>query len=206
VTPRAARPEDAQAVAALLRAAFGRAEEAALVAALRAEGAVAVELVAEAERGELLGHLLLSRMRVAGASALALAPLAVAPRAQRRGVGTALLRHGLALAVTREECWCLVLGEPAYYARFGFSAAAAAGVTGVPWAGHPAFQARALRPGVSPPTGPARYACAFGLPDPETPPADPGETEDAHDRTAALRSAEHLRPHPARRDPLQEGP
>lgn len=58
-------------------------------------------------------------------------------------------------------------GQAPWYARFGFSAAAAARITSVPWAGHPAFAARALRPGVAPLSGPARYACAFGLPDPE---------------------------------------
>lgn len=165
MTPRAARPDDAAAIAALVAAAFGRGEEAALVAALRAEGAAAIELVAAAPDGALLGHVLFSPMTVGDAPALALAPLAVAPAAQRRGIGAALVRHGLALAEARREGWCLVLGEPAYYGRFGFTAAAA--VTGVPWAGHPAFQARRLQPASAPLAGVARYACAFGLPSPE---------------------------------------
>jgi putative acetyltransferase len=165
---RAASPVDAPAVAALLRMAFDGEAEAALVAALHAEGAVAIELVAEAAQGGILGHVLFSPMRVGGTPALALAPLSVVAAARRRGIGAALVREGLARAASRSEGWCLVLGEPGYYGRFGFSAAAASGVAGVPWAGHPAFQALRLRDDAPPLSGAARYACAFGLPPPET--------------------------------------
>ncbi len=163
---RAAAETDAPAIAGLLDAAFGGQGESALVAALRAEGAVVLELVAERD-GLVLGHLLFSAMRVGEEAALALAPLAVAPEAQGGGVGSALLREGLArIAARRSESLVMVLGEPGYYGRFGFSPALAAAVTGVPWSGHPAFQALRLRPGPVP-EGPARYACAFGASAPE---------------------------------------
>ena len=163
MTIRPARPADAPAIAALLHAAFNGEAEAALVAALREAGDVAIELVAEAPGGEVLGHVLFSPMMVGATPALALAPLAVVPRAQLKGIGSALLREGLVRAAARPEAWCLVLGEPDYYGRFGFRAALAAQVTGVPWAGHPAFQALPLVSGAPPLNGDARYAPAFGM-------------------------------------------
>ncbi len=163
---RPARPADAPAIAALLRAAFGGTAEADLVAALRAAGDAAIELVAEAD-GRIVGEVLFSPMRVGSEPALALAPLAVAPAAERQGIGSALVRAGLDLARERPEGWCLVLGAPRYYGRFGFAAAAAAGVSGVPWAGREAFQALRLRTGARALIGAARYACAFGLASPE---------------------------------------
>ena len=158
---RAAVATDAPAIAALLRAAFRGEAEAMLVARLRAESAVAIELVAEVPDGAILGHILFSPLRVGGVPALALAPLSVAPEAQRQGIGAALAREGLAQAALRPEGWCLVLGEPGYYARFGFSPDAAATVTGVPWSGHPAFQALRLRADAAPLAGEVRYADAF---------------------------------------------
>jgi predicted N-acetyltransferase YhbS len=53
-----------------------------------------------------------------------------------------------------------VLGDPAYYARFGF--VPARGITGAPWCSHAAFQALSLVPGLATPRGVVRYACAFG--------------------------------------------
>jgi putative acetyltransferase len=156
---REARPEDLSGLLALLRAAFGGEVEAELVARLFALPAdVALCLVAEDPPA---GMVLFSRMEVGGEPALALAPLAVAPGRQRQGIGSALVREGLAQCRARALAPCvLVLGEPGYYGRFGFSAAPAAGVTGLPWSGHPAFQALALRPGFVP-RGEARYAAAF---------------------------------------------
>lgn len=163
---------DTAAIRALLRAAFGGEAEAELVDRLRAEpGAVRLSLLAERRRdGRLVGQILFSAMAVGDDPAvLALAPLAVAPEMQRQGIGAALVRRGLALCRRRGLGRAvLVLGEPDYYGRYGFSAAAAREVTGVPWAGHPAFQARSLRPSpamaAAPPVaGDARYACAFGI-------------------------------------------
>jgi putative acetyltransferase len=161
---------DAAGVRALLLAAFGGPDEADLVEALRAEeGAVVAALLAvdEAAAGTVVGHVLFSRvagLTAGGAAvpAVALAPLAVAPAWQRRGIGAALVRRGLALCRRRGAALALVLGDPDWYGRLGFSAAAARGIGGVPWAGHPAFAARALRPRMGDAGGRARYACAFG--------------------------------------------
>lgn len=159
MTPRPARDIDAAAIDALLREAFGGAEEAVLVAALRAEGAVVVELVTEDVTG-ITGHILFSAAPIGATSAVALAPLSVASAARRQGVGAALVRDGLARCAAAGTEAAHVLGEPAYYARFGFRPAP--DVTGAAWCGHPAFQAMALLPGAGL-SGAVRYARAFGV-------------------------------------------
>jgi putative acetyltransferase len=76
--------------------------------------------------GRVIGHVLFSKLK-APMKALGLAPVAVHPSFQRQGIGLALIREGLALA--KEEGWtCVfVLGDPAYYGRFGFRAESAKG-------------------------------------------------------------------------------
>ena len=115
---RPERPADAPAIAALLAQAFGGADEAGLVTALRHDGDLALSLVAEAG-GAALGHVALSPL-TAPAPAFALAPLAVHPALQGRGLGAALVRAALTAAGDHAV---VVLGDPAYYARFGFAPA-----------------------------------------------------------------------------------
>ncbi|WP_128254220.1 GNAT family N-acetyltransferase [Falsirhodobacter deserti] len=112
--------EDDRKIRKLLIDAFGRPDEADLVAALRRDGAVAQALVAEVE-GEIVGYLMLSHLD-APFSACALAPLAVAPMWQRQGIGAALIE-----AIDTGCDAIFVLGDPAYYSRFGFSTDLATG-------------------------------------------------------------------------------
>jgi putative acetyltransferase len=127
---------DREAICELQRRAFDGPGEAKLVDELRQSGAMAISLVAE--QGErIVGHILFSKLEAStprmGAAlvpplrALALAPIGVDPGLQRQGIGSALIRKGLERA--REEGWAaiFVLGEPAYYRRFGFSVEAAKG-------------------------------------------------------------------------------
>ncbi len=151
-------PADAPAVAALLTAAFGGPAEAGLVAALRTAGDAAIALVAEDPAGGIAGHILLSPMR-APFPALSLAPLAVAPGRQGAGLGAALVRAALAQAEAEGWRGVFVLGDPAYYGRFGFTAEAAAGFES-PYAG-PAFQALALGGPLPAQAGAAAHAPAF---------------------------------------------
>ena len=141
---RYARPADHAAIAAVIAAAFGRADEADLVARLRADEDVMFELVAE-EAGEVVGHILFSRLwadRSELYAALAPAGRASRPAASRPGLGPGPRRPGMRSASSaRTACWCWA--HPAYYPRFGFSAAAAAQVR-APYAGSPAFMALAL--------------------------------------------------------------
>jgi putative acetyltransferase len=120
---REERPEDARAVAEVNERAFGQPEEARLVAELRRRGASEVSLVAERE-GKVVGHILFTRVtlgdpRFAGAAA-GLAPMAVLPEEQRAGIGSALVRTGLARCAERGFAAVVVLGHPEYYPRFGF--------------------------------------------------------------------------------------
>lgn len=136
---------DLPALIALQDAAFGTPFEGQLVADL-IKGDLAAISLAAIEGGRIVGHILFSPLvaEIDGDTALALslAPLAVYPDCQRRGIGTALTRAGLAKAA--ETGWeaVIVLGDPEFYARFGFSAALAAGFDS-PFAG-PAFMALEL--------------------------------------------------------------
>jgi putative acetyltransferase len=121
-------PEHAAPIRSILVAAFPGDAEANLVENLRAKGDLALALVAEAPHA-VWGYVAFPRLTVrtpAGpVRAFGLAPLAVAPDAQRRGIGSALVREGLRLLGSRDEQLIFVLGDPAYYSRFGFDLAAA---------------------------------------------------------------------------------
>jgi putative acetyltransferase len=122
-------PSDHEAIAKLNDRAFGGTFESELIDRLRADGLVAASLVAEDE-SSILGHILLSRLDVTAGrrklNALALAPMAVIPERQRQGIGSALVRAAIEAARDAEADVIVVLGHPAFYPRFGFSAARAA--------------------------------------------------------------------------------
>jgi putative acetyltransferase len=138
-------PGDRAEVREVHRLAFGQDDEGRLVDALRDEGFARVSLVAEAA-GRVVGHILFSDMSImtptGPVGALALAPLAVVPEAQRRGIGSRLVREGLAICAEGSHRVVLVVGHPGFYPRFGFSAELARRLSS-PYAG-PAFQAREL--------------------------------------------------------------
>ena len=128
---REERPGDHAAIRAVVTAAFGRADEADLVDALRANGDSVLSLVAEEDR--IIGHVLFSRM-AAPFRALGLAPVAVLPDRQRFGVGCSLIRAGLEAAHHAGWQGAFVFGNPDFYRRFGFDASLAAGFAS-PYAG-----------------------------------------------------------------------
>lgn len=142
---RYATPLDHSAIAGVVEAAFGRPDEARLVERLRADGDVMFELVA-VEDGEVAGHILFSRLWADRIELYAaLAPLAVDPARQRMGLGSALVRAALDCAPEFGAAGLLVLGDPAYYGRFGFARETALGVAS-PFSAFAAFQALALEP------------------------------------------------------------
>lgn len=143
---RFARALDRPAIADVVEAAFGQADEARLVERLRDAGDVLFELVAE-EAGAVTGHVLFSRLWVDRAELFAaLAPLAVRPGLQRGGVGSDLVRRGLEQAREFGAHGVLVLGHQAYYPRFGFAPETTAHVR-APYSGSPGFMGLALEPG-----------------------------------------------------------
>lgn len=166
LTIRVREPADDAAIRALNDAAFGGRAESILVEALRLDRYAAVELVA-VERGAIVGHILFSRldMTVDGrtVSTLSLAPMAVRPDRQRRGVGSALVRHGLEQARSLGWQAVIVLGHPDYYPRFGFDAELAHKLA-APFSGD-AFMALELTPDALRGTGGRIvYPPAFGQP------------------------------------------
>ncbi len=130
------RPElagDYEAIARVVEAAFGRAEEARLVERIRASEQYVPELSLVAEEdGELVGHVMFSYVTLIGDDeerlVLELAPLAVTPERQNDGIGSSLVRAGLELADARGEPLVAVLGHPSYYPRFGFEPASEYGI------------------------------------------------------------------------------
>ncbi|MDQ3695792.1 MAG: N-acetyltransferase [Chloroflexota bacterium] len=151
-------PADFTAIRAVVNAAFPGPAEARLVDRLRADGDAVYSLVA-VEDVAVVGHVMFSRM-TAPVRALGLGPLAVAPGRQRTGIGRRLVHSGLARA--RDDGWeaVFVLGDPAYYQRFGFTATFAAGFTS-PYAG-PHLMGLALGDDpLATTTGRIAYALAF---------------------------------------------
>ena len=129
---RAERPEDLAGIRAVLSASFATPAERTLVDALRGTEAWEPDLsIVAVDAGEVVGYALLSRLILATAyrdlPALALGPVAVLPEMQRAGIGAAVVREALS---RRGDRLVVVLGDPAYYGRFGFVPGAAHGVTG----------------------------------------------------------------------------
>jgi len=140
-------PADILAIRAVNEAAFETGAEAALVDALRENGKFTLSLVADAE-SEIVGHILFTdiAMEPGGAETrmLGLAPMAVRPEWQGKGIGSALVRRGL------EDCrelgyrGVVVLGHPGFYPRFGFTHASRHGISCAYEVPDEAFMALAL--------------------------------------------------------------
>ena len=130
---RTERPGDMLPVYELVSAAFGRPDEAELVNRLRECGAAVVTMVEE-EEYEFMGHLMLSPITIDGQEGpwLGLAPVAVHPDWQGQGIGSDLVREGLDTALEMDWKAVVVLGDPAYYGRFGFMSNARLTLDGVP--------------------------------------------------------------------------
>jgi putative acetyltransferase len=170
-------------------AAFGRPDEARLAARLRQEASPLVSLVAE-QGGRVVGHVLFSPVTVEGdrpnpaaaslasgslragapfartgqaeLAAGALGPVGVLPDAQGRGTGAALIRAGIEACRALDWRILFVLGNPAYYARFGFDLAAPRGLHYASHAFDAAFQVQELAPGaLALVSGWVRYHGAF---------------------------------------------
>jgi putative acetyltransferase len=154
-------PDDVPAIAAVTMAAFGPVETRLLADLRKDEGWLpALSLVAILD-GAVIGHVVCTRGYVDSTPVLGLGPIGVQPEQQRRGVGQALMHTMLGAADATDEPLIALLGDPAFYRRFGFITASELSISAPDpsWGHH--FQARALS--ACPPdlTGAFRYASPF---------------------------------------------
>ncbi|MFB6841684.1 GNAT family N-acetyltransferase [Streptomyces sp. NPDC056361] len=162
---------DVAAIRRVVATAFGSeaapsATEADLVEALRLDADAwlpGLSYVAEAPDGTVAAHALITRCRVGGAPAAALAPVSVAPAYQRTGAGQAVVRAVLDAARLRGEPLVLVLGHPEYYPRFGFVRASEYGIKPGFEAPDEAMMALVVDDSVPVPAGTLVYPAAFGV-------------------------------------------
>jgi putative acetyltransferase len=135
---RLERPADAPVIRQVNELAFGQPAEADLVERLRQACGDAVSLVAVDDG--IVGHILFTPVVVEGGGrrvvGMGLAPMAVHPDWQRRGIGSQLVRSGMDIVRERGYPFVVVVGHPEYYPRFGFDRASAHGLTSQ-WEGMP---------------------------------------------------------------------
>lgn len=120
-------PVDAVGIDRLLRSVFQHDDEAELVHQLRRDGLLTLGVVATDDEGGIVGYVAFSPVDIDGEDRqwVGLAPLAVAADLRRQGIGERLVYEGLDALNEFGYRAVVVLGDPAYYARFGFTNAAA---------------------------------------------------------------------------------
>ncbi len=131
VTFRHESAVDRPRVTEILRLAFQEDVQATIVDALRRSSSPLLSLVAESD-GRVVGHLMFSVVTMDASpnfSAVQLSPVAVDPAYQRLGIGSALIRAGLTTCASQNWDAVFLVGDPRYYARFGFKMATPLGFT-----------------------------------------------------------------------------
>ena len=155
---------DAPAIRSVEELAFGEDDEATVVEMLRASDSIVLSLVA-VDVDRVVGHVLFSPVTVERSAPdsrwVALGPIGVLPDHQGRGIGSRLVREGLDVCRSRGFDGVVLLGDPGYYARFGFVRASDHGLTCV-YGDGPAFQVVELRQGaLEQVAGAVRFAPEF---------------------------------------------
>ena len=161
---RLENPEDIPSTRAVNESAFGQVNEANLVDLIRSRGKASLSLVA-ARNGRVLGHILFSPVTLDSQRynphGVGLAPVAVLPEYQNQGIGSRLIRAGLQMC--REAGWdfVIVVGNPAYYPRFGFIAGRCFGLSSS-YGDSEAYMVMELKPGaLKGAEGMAKYSPEF---------------------------------------------
>ena len=162
---RAEQPGDELAIRHVLLTAFATAQEAELVDRLRSNARLSISLIAECNNS-IIGQIAFNPVTLLSPSeisviGLGLAPLAVVPQRQRQGVGSQLVRAGLAACMESAVRFIVVLGESKYYERFGFQTASSLGITNE-YGVNDEFLIAVLSAAASLSPGLVRYAPEFG--------------------------------------------
>ena len=128
---RSEQPGDEAAIARVNDAAFGQADESRIIDAIRQAKRSSISLVA-VDGAAIVGHILFTPVSIESSAspvaAMSLAPMAVWPALQRRGIGSRLVREGLE-ECARTGCQAVVVvGHPEFYPRFGFRPASSYGL------------------------------------------------------------------------------
>lgn len=138
LTTRTEQPADIEAIFRVTEAAFrgrphSQGTEQFIVNALRKAGALSISLVAEMD-DRVVGHIAFSPVKISDGSTgwYALGPVSVEPFHQRRRIGSALVRAGLEELKQRGARGCVLVGNPAFYNRFGFASCPDLSMEGVP--------------------------------------------------------------------------
>ena len=166
---RPERPEDFGAISALVREAFASAahsdgEEHLLVSRLRDTDEYIPGLSLVAVRDNIVvGYVMFSEVRIGGQRAVALAPVAVSPEVQGKGIGKLLIAAGHKTAVGLGYTCSLVLGYPEYYSKFGYRPASGYGIVPPFEVPDEYFMACQLDSKSTMPQGVVAYSAAFGL-------------------------------------------
>lgn len=123
---RAEQPGDVEAISRITELAFrscpyGNHTEQYIIEELRRSGALSISLVAEVDT-EIVGHIAFSPVEISDGSKnwYALGPVSVTPQFQGQGIGKAIINAGLDILRSLEAEGCVLVGEPDFYARFGF--------------------------------------------------------------------------------------
>ena len=162
ITIRNEEAKDIPQVREIVRAAFPSDAESKLVDALRENGKAIVSLVA-VNGNAVLGHILFSPVTTTPSSegkGIGLAPVAVRPDVQSQGIGSRLIREGLQACKDLGFDYCVVLGSPGYYQRFGFERASPLGIRNEYGVDHAFMVSRFSKRGVS---GLVQYAAEFAM-------------------------------------------
>lgn len=166
---RQEREADYPAVYQVVKEAFAGAEhtdghEQDLVAKLRQSPAFIPELsLVAVAAGQIVGHILFSRAFVGEQEVLALAPLAVLPEFQGRGIGLVLIAEGHRRAAALGYKYAVVLGHPGYYPQAGYKPASRLGISAPLPVAEECFMAICLNGEAGRLNGCIRYDRAFGI-------------------------------------------
>ena len=125
---REERMSDVEAIRDVNRRAFGQDQEAAIVDALRSNGAASLSLVTTVD-SLIVGHIMYSPVEIGRLEGIGLGPVAIIPEHQRRGIGSALIETGNRRLELAGCPFIVVLGHPGFYSRFGFRPASTLGVS-----------------------------------------------------------------------------